>query len=936
MIMKRFLPLLFLLVTLYVPALSTDVTVSAVTIDGFSPASIGNDRLIAVSTAGGSPTVTSAALFPSNIVGLSGFRVLIDGTFYTVASVASTSSLTLTTNYSGTPGAQTMTLFRWVEFRVYADRAFQPLGSSQIVQPGAVGSGAFFRRFAASVVNNGATDQLFIPQITLPATTDALITNAARYSFPLYRPGGSQIEFFLCPSSLTQLALPPATPTTWTAICQFNSPSAIIPPNREAYSKAEIDARLPSCSLNNGVYYSTAGNILSCLTFGSGLTVVGNELTATAGGSGYNRIQEEGANLNQRAILNFIGTAFTAADDAGNTRTNVSADPDVNALASITGTGFAARTAADTWALRTHTGTANEITVTNGNGVSGNPTYSLPTALTFTGKTITGGTFSTPTITAPTITGGTHTAITGLGIRSTGSGAFDLTLANTENLTAGRTLTFTLNDVARTLNLGGNITTGGAFSTTGTFSTGGNFSTGSTFSTTGTFATGGNFSTSSTFSTGSTFSTTGTFATGGNFSTSSTFSTTGAFTTAAAFTTSGANALTLTTTGATNVTLPTTGTLSTLAGSETLTNKTFNLSSNTLTGTTAQFNTALSDGDFATLAGVETLTNKTLTSPRIGTALLDTSGNEVLETPATASAVNQLRATNSATGAPVSVSAVGDDTNIGLTNATKGTGNYTIQTNSISRATVAGADANTYFGDGITSATPDNYTINGTGGSGTNIAGANLEIAGGKGTGNASQGLAAFRYPLTTASGTSLQSLSTASLPPWAQLHIRHDGDITVANTTTETSILGASQAGSSKVIEAGLARVGRVFHLRIWGTVGTTGTPTLQIRLKLNSTTLADTGAVTLANNVSGSGNFYLEALVTVRAVGSSGTLHVFPLRFSYGVSNGGAMNQFAVVTAPTVDLTAAQTFDVTIQWGTASASNTFTAAQSLIELSR
>jgi len=57
---------------------------------------------------------------------------------------------------------------------------------------------------------------------------------------------------------------------------------------------------------------------------------------------------------------------------------------------------------------------------------------------------------------------------------------------------------------------------------------------------------------------------------------SRTLSMSGDITTAANFTTSGANALTLTTTGSTNVTLPTTGTLATLAGSEALTNKTYN------------------------------------------------------------------------------------------------------------------------------------------------------------------------------------------------------------------------------------------------------------------------------------------------------------------------------------------------------------------------
>lgn len=53
----------------------------------------------------------------------------------------------------------------------------------------------------------------------------------------------------------------------------------------------------------------------------------------------------------------------------------------------------------------------------------------------------------------------------------------------------------------------------------------------------------------------------------------------------------------------------------TAAGTLTFSNKTIALGSNTVSGTTAQFNTALTDNDFATLAGAETLTNKTLTTP---------------------------------------------------------------------------------------------------------------------------------------------------------------------------------------------------------------------------------------------------------------------------------------------------------------------------------
>ena len=69
-------------------------------------------------------------------------------------------------------------------------------------------------------------------------------------------------------------------------------------------------------------------------------------------------------------------------------------DAGLDAIAAFNTNGFLVQTSEDNFAGRTLTGTANEITVTNGSGVSGNPVFSLPSSLTFTVKTVTGGTFS--------------------------------------------------------------------------------------------------------------------------------------------------------------------------------------------------------------------------------------------------------------------------------------------------------------------------------------------------------------------------------------------------------------------------------------------------------------------------------------------------------------------------------------------------------------
>ena len=74
----------------------------------------------------------------------------------------------------------------------------------------------------------------------------------------------------------------------------------------------------------------------------------------------------------------------------------------------------------------------------------------------------------------------------------------------------------------------------------------------------------------------------------------------------------------------------------------------------------------------------QTLTNKTLTSPKIGTNILDTNGVALATLTATASAVNQVTLANAATGTNPTITASGSDSNIGVTIATKGTGAFVV------------------------------------------------------------------------------------------------------------------------------------------------------------------------------------------------------------------------------------------------------------------
>ena len=281
-----------------------------------------------------------------------------------------------------------------------------------------------------------------------------------------------------------------------------------------AYSKLNLSGSIVNADVNASaaIAYSKlnlSGSIVnadvnaSAAIAYSKLNLSGSIVNADVGASAAIAVSKLAALTASRAIVSdgsgFLAVSAVTATELGYVSGVTSAiqtqldakqasDATLTALAAYNTNGILTQTAADTFAGRTLTGTSNKITITNGDGVSGNPTFNIGSdVVTLTDSQ----TLTNKVLTAPDINGGTADALTSLGIRSTGTGAFDLTFANTENLTAGRTLTFKVNDAARTIDIAGNITTAAAFITSGanslTLTTTG--ATNVTLPTTGTLAT---------------------------------------------------------------------------------------------------------------------------------------------------------------------------------------------------------------------------------------------------------------------------------------------------------------------------------------------------------------------------------------------------------------------------------------------------------------
>ena len=144
-----------------------------------------------------------------------------------------------------------------------------------------------------------------------------------------------------------------------------------------------------------------------------------------------------------------------------------------------------------------------------------------------------------------------------------------------------------------------------------------------------------------------------------------------------------------------------------------------------------------------------------------------------------------------------------------------------------------------------------------------------------------------------------------------------------ITDTTSELSLIGPGVGVLS--VPANAFKVGDSFVARMGGSISTSGgSDTLRVRVKTNSTVLADSGVQTLPGLTDET--FLLEVDFTIRKIGAATTAEILSAGvMTFQKSSSGSMEgfEFNTLENTTFDTTVSNTLEITVEWGAADPDN-------------
>ncbi|MDX2074737.1 MAG: hypothetical protein SFX19_10325 [Alphaproteobacteria bacterium] len=260
-------------------------------------------------------------------------------------------------------------------FTVNAKGLITAAGTNAVVAPAGTLTGT---SLASNVVSSSLTSVGTLGALTVTGN----ITNSALTASQITATDGSK----------NLVSLSTATYPSLTELSYVKGATSSI--QTQLAAKADYSFKTIAISGQSDVVADSSTDTLT-LVAGSNITLTTNASTDTitiaasgggGGGGGYETIQEEGSGLTQRDTINFVGAGITAADDAGNSRTNVTLDATLNGIAALT-------TAADQMIVSTGVDTfATETFKKNTTGAA--VTYTDTASIAWTGTTAPSGTLT--------------------------------------------------------------------------------------------------------------------------------------------------------------------------------------------------------------------------------------------------------------------------------------------------------------------------------------------------------------------------------------------------------------------------------------------------------------------------------------------------------------------------------------------------------------